>query len=251
MDTSNRRRLAFAILVSALAAVSALADDSPSKNIALLCNPGSTPRTALGAPATTQVDDLRLEATVKWLGPSTRGSLIVYNGHGAVSGWGIFVLASTDTPANSVAVLAGGVVVAPSPITLTAGKWQRVRMDRVDQVVTLSVRDVERDDDDDDDDTSVQTYSFGVIPVNPVGGGFRHIEQTQVGDAFNGFIENARIKGLDASESVIESWAFNHGTPAGRYELFGTTSTGVNGHVLNLQNTVWAVPVRKKKKNDD
>jgi hypothetical protein len=240
MERFHWRRLALAVLVFVLVAASAIADDHSSKEFALLCTSASHPRTAAGAPVTTQIDNLRLDATVKWLGPSTVGSLILYNGHGAVTGWGILVLPSTDPSANALSVLAGGIVVAPSPIVLPVGKWQRIRMDRVNQIVTVSVRGV-------DDDEPPQTYSFGGIGVNPVGGFFSSIEQTLVGDAFNGFVETARIQTLDASRTVIESWSFEHGTVSGRYELFGPTATGTKGHVLNLQNASWARRVRNRR----
>jgi len=240
MDRIYRSRLSSAVLISALFAASAAADDHRSSDFALLCTSLSHPRTAAGAPVTTQIDNLRLDATVKWLGPSTVGSLILYNGHGAVTGWGILVLPSTDPSANALAVLAGGIVVAPSPIVLPVGKWQRIRMDRVNQIVTMSVRGV-------DDDEPPQTFSFGGIGVNPVGGPFRTIEQTLVGDAFNGLVESARIQTLDASRTVIESWSFAHGTAAGKYELFGGTATGAKGHVLNLQDASWARRVKSRR----
>jgi hypothetical protein len=165
--------------------------------------------------------------------------LIVYNGHGAVSGWGILVLSSHDAPANGLAVLAGGIIVATSPLTLTAGQWQHIRMDRLDQTVTMTLNNV-----GDDDDEDVQTFSFGVIPVNPVGGIHKTIEQTSVGDAFNGFIKSASIRAIGEHDPLIEAWDFSRGGVLfDRYRLLTPTATGANGNVLNLQNTVWAAPI--------
>ena len=233
----TRHRLAGTILLVALAAVTILAD---SDKASLLCTPTSTAATT--GVVTTQLDDLRLEATVKWLGPSTPGSLIVYNGHGAVSGWGILLFGSSDTPPNAISVLAGGVTIVSSPLTLTPGRWQHIQMDRVSQVVTMTLQDVAGDGDDHDHGHgAVQTYSFGVIPANPVGGVYSSIEGTDVGNAFNGFIRDARVETLNGTPAVVESWRFTEGTPFGRLTLFGPTATGVNGHVLHLQNVSWAV----------
>lgn len=220
------------VLVLAFVAVPLFAD---SPKISMLSSPQTTARTP--GPVTGQTDNLPLEATVKWLGPSSVGSLIVYNGNGCCSGWGILVFGSADTPANAVGVLAGGVTIVPSTITLTPNKWQHVTMDRVGQAVTLTVSDV-----GDDGDHSTQTASLGVVPVNFIG--FLRPAVTYVGDAFNGFIAEAKITSLSGTPTVIDSWDFTHGSGTfGKLTLFtGATATGSNGNVLNL-TSAWAAQV--------
>jgi hypothetical protein len=239
MNWKTNRLVVCALLLCVFTVATLRAQGDVVNKIVLLCNPFSHPATAPGAPVTTQIDNLRLDATVKWLGPSTPGGLIVYNGHGAVSGWGILVLSSLDVPANGLAVLAGGIVVATSPLTLTAGQWQHIRMDRVNQTVTMTLSNV-----GDDDGEDVQTFSFGAIPVNPVGAIHHAIERTSVGDAFNGFIKSASIRAIGSPDTLIEAWDFSRGGVLfDQYRLLTPTAAGVNGNVLNLQNTVWAAPI--------
>jgi len=223
-----------ALLLALVVAVPLFAD--PQKT-SLLSNSNSTASTAAGSPVTTQLDNLRLEATVKWLGPSSKGSLIVYNGNGCCSGWGILVLSNTDSPANALSVLAGGVTVVPTSITLTPNKWQHVTMDRVSQTVTLTVTTVP--DDDDDVAPPPQTASLGFIPANFIG--LLRPAQTYVGDAFNGFVNDAKITDL-GSGSVIDSWDFTHAQATfGKLNLYGGP-VGANGHVLSNFTSSWAVP---------
>ena len=218
------------VLLCAFLAIPLFAD---SQKTSLLSTPHTTAQTANAV--TTQTDNLRLEATVKWLGPSPVGSLILYNGNGCCSGWGILVLASTDNPPNVLAVLAGGIVVATSPLTLTPNRWQHVTMDRVAGSVTLTVSDVG----DDDDGTPPQTFSFGFIPVFFVGNLVQ--PHTYVGDVFNGFLSDAKITNL-GGPSVIESWDFTHApATSGKLNLY-SSPVGVNGHVLSNFTSWWAVP---------
>ncbi len=114
-------------------------------------------------------------------------------------------------------------------------------MDRVNQSVTLTLNPAEDDQDDWHQQEAPQTYSFGVVPANPVGGTWLSIEQTIVGDAFNGYVENAGIKSLATPKpTLIESWTFDHGTRADHVLFFGTSFAGVKGNVLNMQGISWA-----------
>src|ERR1700733_12718512 len=47
-------------------------------------------------PAIGRLDNLRMEALVKWNGPSANGGLIVYNGNGCCNGWGILLHGTND-----------------------------------------------------------------------------------------------------------------------------------------------------------
>jgi hypothetical protein len=244
MDATAVRRLTCVVLLVASCAVTTFADhDHDDDQSSLLCAPASSAVTP--GVVTTQLDNLRLEATVKWLGPANAGSLLVYNGSGSVSGWGILLFGSNDSPPNVISVLAGGVTIVSSPLTLTAGQWQHIQMDRIGQVVTVLLEDVGGDDDHHDRDHGhhhAQTFSFGVIPANPVGGQFTSIEGTNVGTAFNGFIRDANVTTLGTPDVVVESWDFTKGTPFGPLTVFGPAATGINGHTLTTKNVSWAVP---------
>lgn len=188
--------------------------------------------TAPGSPITLQTDSLRMEALVKQAGPLAQSGVLVYNGHGCCSGWGILMLgAETGGDVNKIAVLAGGIVVATSPITLPVGTWTRVAMERNAQVVTLTVSGTGKHD-------PVQTFNFGVIPVNPIGvdnrpvagGTVRTTEKASIGEKFNGLIDDVRFRALDTKQA-IETWRFN--------DVAGFITTGKNGAVLNLKNAAF------------
>ncbi|HEY6808443.1 MAG TPA: LamG-like jellyroll fold domain-containing protein [Gemmatimonadales bacterium] len=203
-------------------------------NTALLFNGcDANTSTPLGSVVTTQIDDIAYDAMVRYDGTNAGvlGQALFYNGHGGVSGWGILVLGQSDGVANgTIAVLAGGITVAFTPLQLTRGAWQHITAERRagDVVVTLSSPDGTGPD---------QTFDAGVIPVHPVGQGFAGIERTTVGGSgtfdipaaqFHGAVDNFRIRDL-VTDTWIERWNFNERT--------GSTATGANGTVLQLGNT--------------
>ena len=184
--------------------------------------------TPMGTIVTTQIDDMEYAATVRFDGPNVNAGgddhqIIVYNGHGAVSGWGILILgAGQGFTDGTVSILAGGIVVAPTSLVLPRGQWVDVSAVRTGGVVTVRVGD--------------QTESVGVIPVNPVGAYWASIERTSVGgdgvfDAPTGMFHGAiKDVSLRTNNTWIERWRF-----AGH----GNTSTGINGTVLQLGTASW------------
>jgi hypothetical protein len=209
----------------------AFADDDGNFALAFKGSPGLA-STAPGSPVTLQIDDLRLEAMAKWSGPPSRSGVFVYNGHGCCSGWGILWLGDdAGSDANRLAVLAGGIVVQTAPISLPAGKWTRVVMERRAGVVTLTVGGNGKKD-------PGQVFDLGYIPVNPLGvdnrpitgGTVRTTEKLSIGENFNGLIDDVKIRTLDTKQTV-ESFRFN--------EVTGFIATGKNGSVLNLTTAAW------------
>ena len=185
--------------------------------------------TPLGTTVTTQIDDIAVDAKVRFEGPNAFGAhqMIYYNGHGAVSGWGIIVLGAADgLPDGSIGILAGGIAIPMTPFVLTPGEWHHVSAERRGGVVTVTFDE--------------QVYVIGPLGVNPVGGGFAAIERTSLGgdgtfDAptgdFHGAIDKVRVRNL-ATDKWIERWQFNEGE--------GVSTTGAKGTVLFLGNTAWA-----------
>jgi hypothetical protein len=223
---------------------SAFADDDSHGNFALAFkgNPGLA-STAPGSPVTLQTDDLRLEALAKWSGPPNRGGMIVYNGHGCCSGWGILLLGDDAGPdAHKLAVLAGGIVVQTAPVSLPVGTWTRIVMERRAQVVTLRVGGTGKRD-------PVQVFDLGVIPVNPLGvdnrpvpgGTVRTTEKASIGENFNGLIDDVKFRTLD-TKKTLETWRFN--------DVTGFVAAGNKGHVLDLQTAAW-INVTKHDDDDD
>ena len=185
--------------------------------------------TPAGTLVTTQIDDIAYDVMVRFDGANAADAnqVVIYNGHSGVTGWGILVLGPSDGVAEgTLTILAGGIVVAFTPLTLTQGSWQHLRAERRAGNVTVTLDD--------------QTFDLGFIPVNPLAGGFAAIEQTSVGASgpfdgpfggfFNGAIDKVRIQNL-VDDSWIERWNLN--------ERSGPTTTGVNGTVLHLGTTVW------------
>ena len=186
-------------------------------------NPAST-STAPGSPLTLQSDNLRLEAMVMAAGPQLQGGLLVYNGSGCCSGWGILLQGNEAGPdANKLAVLAGGVTVVPAPVSLPVGKWTRVVMERRAGVVTLTVGGNSRRN-------PAQVFDLGVVPANPLGMAQSATERFTLGQNFNGLIDDVKVRTLDTKKTV-ESFGFN--------DVTGYTSKGKNGAILDTSGSSW------------
>jgi len=225
----------------AMSIASAFADDDAHGNFALQFKspptPGSAPgalaATAPGMPVTLLNDDIEMQARVKWAGRPARSGLIVYNGHGCCSGWGLLLMGE-DQPAfqrGKLGVLAGGIVVAVSDADLPAGEWATVRVERRSGIVTIGVRGSGKHDGE-------QLYNMGFIFANalgvdnrPLGGGqtVRTSERLTIGENFNGLIDDVTLRTL--AGETIESFGFNQPS--------GFIATGSMGAVLSLQTAAW------------
>jgi hypothetical protein len=184
--------------------------------------------TIVGTIVTTQVDNVAYDMLVRFDGPTPHQyQMVFYNGHGAVTGWGLLVIGAEDgQPEGTIAVLAGGIVISATPLVLKTGVWQHLKADRRDGKVTVSLDD--------------QSYAVGAFPVNPLGSAkYQAIERTTVGgdgtfDAptghFRGAIDRVRVKDL-ASNFFIERWYFDEGQ--------GAMTIGARGAVIYLGNTRW------------
>ena len=228
------RRLTLAGAALALSACAESMPTSPLSNDAAVANAaggGTTlffngananASTPLGTVLTTQIDNISVEATFRNDGPNAVGShqMIYYNGHGAVTGWGLIVIG------GQLGILAGGIDIPMTPFMVADGNWHHVYAERRNQVVTVVLDGV--------------THVIGGLGVNPIGGFFAGIERTSVGGDgtfnapsgdFNGAIDNVKVRDLN-TDQWVERWNFNAGS--------GTTATGVNGTVLQVGNAVWA-----------
>ena len=175
---------------------------------------------ATGVPIN-RTDNLRMEALVRFDGPSANGGVLLYNGSGCCTGWGLLVYGTNPDPnaAGRLAILAGGVTIQDSQqsLTLPVGVWQRIRIESRGQLVTLSFPGKDPG----------PVFSFGIVPRNGLNSGSSVI----IGQGFNGLIRDVRFTSLDTPNTVLEFWRLNEGT--------GNISTGVNGGVLDLTNTSW------------
>jgi hypothetical protein len=185
--------------------------------------------TPLGTIVTSQIDNIAVDAMVRFDGGNAVGShqMIYYNGHGAVSGWGIIVLGAPHGFADgTIGILAGGIAIPMTNLVLQPGVWQHVTAERRAGVITVTLEG--------------ESFVIHGLGVNPVARGFAAIERTTVGGDgtfngptgnFNGAVDRVRVLDLN-TESWIERWNFNEGE--------GATATGVNGTVLFVGNSLWA-----------
>ncbi|HYD47044.1 MAG TPA: hypothetical protein VEB21_01785 [Terriglobales bacterium] len=111
-------------------------------------------------------------------------------------------------------------------LVLQPGVWQHVTAERRAGVFTVTLDD--------------QAFVIQGLGVNPVVGGFAHIERTTVGGDgtfdgasgnFRGAVDRVRVRDLNTG-NWIERWNFNEGQ--------GTTATGVHGTVRSIGNSLWA-----------
>ena len=224
--------LAIACLIFIASFTSARSQDD-ERNFALQFNAvnGSI---ATGAPIN-RTDNLRMEALVRYDGPSANGGVLIYNGNGCCNGWGLLMYGTNQgSNAGRLAILAGGVTVQDSQqsLTLPVGVWQRVRVESRGQRVTLSFPGKDPG----------PVFSFGTVPRNDLN--FEAPSSVTVGQGFNGLIKDVRFTSLDTPNTLLEFWRLNEGT--------GSTATGVNGGLLNLTNTTWVrVPRHDNDDNDD
>jgi hypothetical protein len=183
--------------------------------------------TPVGTIVSTQTDNIVVDMLVRNDGPTPHQyQMLFYNGHGAVTGWGLMVVGADDNqPQGTVAILAGGINITATPLVLTPGKWQRLYAERRDGKITLTLDD--------------ETYGVGPFPINPVASKYSSIERTTVGGdgAFNqatghlrGAIDRLRVRSLVTGYSV-ERWNFDEGQ--------GATTVGVKGAVLHLGTARW------------
>lgn len=194
--------------------------------------------TVVGTIVTTQVDNIAYDMLVRFDGlTSHRHQMVFYNGHGAVTGWGLMVIGASDGQAEgTIAVLAGGIVVSATPLVLKPGIWQHLTAERRDGKVSVSM--------------DGQSYVVGAFPVNPLGSAkYQAIERTTVGgdgtfDAptghFRGAIDRVRVKDL-ASNFFVERWYFD--------EARGAMTVGAKGAVIHLGNTKWTAAARAEPKD--
>src|SRR5207237_10732602 len=123
---ADRQVVAPAPQLTADLRMAALADPAPAGFWLAFDGSTSQAGTAAGAPVTTQIDDIRYEALVNWSGPALECPVLVYNGHSAVSGWGIFI----DNATGKIGILAGGIVGLVGEVALSQGRWQHVTAQR-------------------------------------------------------------------------------------------------------------------------
>ena len=192
--------------------------------------------TPLGSIVTERLDNVGVDMLVRFDGFKSRvHQMIYYNGHGAVSGWGLMVLSPGDPrPEGTIGVLAGGIIIAATPLVLEKGKWSRLSAERRDGKVTVTL--------------GGRTHALGNFPVYPLSAKHRAIERTSIGGdgtfdaptgAFHGAIDRVRIRDL-AGAYWIERWNFDEGK--------GPHTVGARGAMLRLGRTAWiaALPIEPR-----
>jgi hypothetical protein len=138
----------------------------------------------------TAINNITLEAAVKWNGSTTSNQFILTNGNTGNAGYGIFVDHSNG---DKLSAIVGGVAVMSSNAQITAGTWQMVSLVCNSGTWALYVDGV--------------TYSLTAnttIP-NPVVGGFA-IGSNQIGsENFNGSIDEVRFWNRALCQAEIQN----------------------------------------------
>jgi hypothetical protein len=229
---TKRSHLAILTVLAVMACADAVAPGNPSSGgpATLATGGGSTlffngadanASTPLGTVLTTQIDNIEMDAQVRWDGANATNSnqMIYFNGHGGVAGWGIIVLG------GEVCILQAGIDIPCTGLLLTQGVWQHVSAKRVNGEISVTLDD--------------QTVDLGFRGVQPIPGAFAAIVRTTVGGDgtfdgptgdFHGAIDRVRVRDL-STDSWIERWNFNEGT--------GPTAVGAKGTVLYVGNSAW------------
>ena len=207
-----------------------LAPDDPGSALILDGATGhaSTPNGTLVTP---KIDNIAWHAWLRYDGPNGRHQVLFYNGHGAVTGWGLMLVGPNNgVSEGTIGVLAGGISVTATPLVLKRGQWQRLTAERRDGKVVVTLDD--------------ESFDAGMIRVNPVAAARRDIERTSIGGdgsydepggMFNGAIDRVRIRDI-AATYWIEQWNFDEG--AGRQTI------GLKGGVLRVGKTAWGPGAR-------
>src|ERR1043165_2266300 len=143
----NPRRLA---VIGAVLALTACADSVAPHQVSsadaanLSAGGGSTlffngsdanASTPLGTVLTTQIDNIEMDAEVRWDGANAANAhqVIYMNGHGGVSGWGILVID------GEIRILQAGIDIPNTGLFLTQGQWQHVSARRVNGDISVTL----------------------------------------------------------------------------------------------------------------
>lgn len=170
------------------------------------------------------LDNMWMDLWLNWSGPNSSAAgaqTVLYNGHTAFSGWGLFILDS-----GQLSVLVGGVEVITANIFVTPGTWQEVRVSRINGVFSLEVDGIE--------------YPLSDQPIpNPLGqcgcqevvlagnGSAVFDNPPDAHDGFNGMLDDIRINGVGKPPKAgLLFWHLDEGS--------GTTATDIHGNILTL-----------------
>ncbi|HEX7939263.1 MAG TPA: hypothetical protein VF483_09755, partial [Gemmatimonadaceae bacterium] len=228
----QRRDTAFALLANEGNAGVVLPDDSVGSALEFNGRDANV-STQLGAVVTSQLDNIVVDMMVRYEAPTPKPPMVIYyNGHGAVTGWGLIVLGRADAqPDGTVGLLAGGIAITATPLVLKPGVWQHLTAERREGRVTVWLDD--------------KSYSVGLYPVNPVQGKERDRERTSIGGSgtfdqaaqpFRGAIDRVQLRDL-ASGYFIDRWNFDEGA--------GATTMGAKGHELFVGKAAWIAGERR------
>jgi len=128
--------------------------------------------------ASTQTDNVTMSAWVKWNGSTSTHQMIFNNGNSATSGYSIYLDHGNN---NKLALLAGGVAVMSSQVTLPTGQWTLITATRSGGIWNLYLNGA-----------AVAIAGAGTTPNAPSGA--TTIGAAQDGtQTFNGSVDDARF----------------------------------------------------------
>lgn len=206
---------------------------------------GNNSQASLGAPISTAIDNITMEAWISWSGTTANNQYIMLNGNSTSSGYGLYLPAGS----NQLAINLGGVATLTSTATVPIGTWTHVAAVRNAGTWSVYVNGTQF--------TVTSATSTPNVPAT----NFRVGCSQAANEAFNGAIDEGKFWSTARATTDIQSdmnacnafpqtnllgyWRFDEvsGTSAADWSSNGNTLTESNiahGGSVNLVQSTYA-----------
>jgi hypothetical protein len=179
------------------------------------------------------IDNIAVEARVKWNGATAGSQCILYNGDPSYNGYGLYLFNSNGW---KISVLAGGVTDVFADATLPIGEWTHLALVRSAGIWTLYINGVATPM---TYNNFSPNYASGNLYIGGIGGG----------DPFNGAIDEVRMWNTARTASDISDnmnfcftsapaglagyWQFNENSGSTVYDLAGANDLTLGNFNFN------------------
>ena len=139
----------------------------------------------------TLINNITLQASVNWAGPTSANQMIITNGNTGSAGYALFIDHSNS---DQLSVVLGGVVVMQSNASLNTGQWQNIAVTCNAGTWNLYV------------DGNAYPLSSNTSVPNAVTGGFALGSNEAGSENFNGSIDETRLWGRALCLSELQNY---------------------------------------------